>query len=144
MVGCHHRLNGHEFEQTPGDSGGQGSLACGSPWGSKEPDLTQQLKNKQNQVFDQAFSWDIRGWRESFLLSNVSCRCFFFKAMMGKEADREVVDLILYRWQLCTTQHYMIRLSATDQLLNVYNLLFLFLFDEMFSAELDSNRPGRK
>ena len=28
MVGCHHRFNGHEFEQTLGDSGGQGSLAC--------------------------------------------------------------------------------------------------------------------
>ena len=32
MVGWHHRLNGHEFEQTPGDTEGQGSLACGSPW----------------------------------------------------------------------------------------------------------------
>ena len=28
MVGWHHRLNGHEFEQTPGESGGQGSLVC--------------------------------------------------------------------------------------------------------------------
>ena len=35
MVGWHHRLNGHEFEQTPGDSEGQGSLACCSPWGPK-------------------------------------------------------------------------------------------------------------
>ena len=33
MVGWHHQLNGHEFEQTPGDSEGQGSLACCSPWG---------------------------------------------------------------------------------------------------------------
>ena len=32
MVGWHHRLNGHEFEQSPGDSEGQGSLACCSPW----------------------------------------------------------------------------------------------------------------
>ena len=31
MVGWHHRLNGHEFEQTPGDSEGQGSLVCCSP-----------------------------------------------------------------------------------------------------------------
>ena len=36
MVGWHHRLNGHEFEETPGDSGGQGSLAGYSPWGCKE------------------------------------------------------------------------------------------------------------
>ena len=33
MVGWHHRLNGHEFEQTPGDSEGQGNLVCCSPWG---------------------------------------------------------------------------------------------------------------
>ena len=32
MVGWHHQLNGHEFERTPGDSKGQGSLACCSPW----------------------------------------------------------------------------------------------------------------
>ena len=32
IVGWHHRLNGPEFEQTPGDSVGQGSLACCSPW----------------------------------------------------------------------------------------------------------------
>ena len=35
IVGWHHRLNGHEFEQTPGDSEGQGSLACCSPWGPR-------------------------------------------------------------------------------------------------------------
>ena len=36
MVGWHHRLNGHEFEQTLGEGDGQGSLACCSPWGRKE------------------------------------------------------------------------------------------------------------
>ena len=35
MVGWHHLLTGHEFEQTPGDSEGQRSLACCSPWGQK-------------------------------------------------------------------------------------------------------------
>ena len=35
MVGGHHRLHGHEFEQTLGDSEGQGSLACCSPWGCR-------------------------------------------------------------------------------------------------------------
>ena len=38
MVGWHHQLNGHEFEQTLGDREGQGSLACCSPWGRKELD----------------------------------------------------------------------------------------------------------
>ena len=36
MVGWHHRLVGHEFEQVPGVGDGQGSLACCSPWGRKE------------------------------------------------------------------------------------------------------------
>ena len=43
MVGWHHRLDGHEFEQAPEDSEGQGSLASCSPWGEKESDMTEQL-----------------------------------------------------------------------------------------------------
>ena len=43
MVGWHHQLNGHEFEQTLGVGDGQGSLACRSPWGCKELDTTEQL-----------------------------------------------------------------------------------------------------
>ena len=42
MVGWHHQLNGHEFEQTPGDSEGQRSLASCSPWGHEESDTTEQ------------------------------------------------------------------------------------------------------
>ena len=45
MVGWHHPLNGHEFGQTLGDSGGQRSLVCYNPWGCKELDTTQQLNN---------------------------------------------------------------------------------------------------
>ena len=40
MVGWHHQLNGHEFEQTLGDVEGQESLVCCSPWGHKESDMT--------------------------------------------------------------------------------------------------------
>ena len=40
MVGWHHGLNGHEFEQIPGYSGGQGSLVCCSQGGCKESDMT--------------------------------------------------------------------------------------------------------
>ena len=45
MIGWHHRLNEHEFEQALGDREGQGSLACCSPWGHKEPDITERLNN---------------------------------------------------------------------------------------------------
>ena len=41
IVGWHHRLNGHEFEYTPGVGDGQGSLVCCSPWGGKESDTTE-------------------------------------------------------------------------------------------------------
>ena len=41
MVGGHHRFDGHEFEQVQGVGGGQGSLACCSPWGCKELDMTE-------------------------------------------------------------------------------------------------------
>ena len=40
MVGMHHQLNEHEFDQTLGDGEGQGSLACHSPWDRKESDMT--------------------------------------------------------------------------------------------------------
>ena len=43
MVGWHHQLNGHEFEQAPGVRDGQGSLACCSPCGCKELDRTEQM-----------------------------------------------------------------------------------------------------
>ena len=45
MVGWHHGFNEHEFEQASGDGEGQGSLACCSPWGRKEWDVTEQVNN---------------------------------------------------------------------------------------------------
>ena len=45
MVGWHHWFDGGEFEQIQGNSEGQGNLACCSPWGHKELDMTQQLNN---------------------------------------------------------------------------------------------------
>ena len=43
MVGWHHGLNGHEFEETPGDNEEQGSLLCCSPWNCKDSNMTEQL-----------------------------------------------------------------------------------------------------
>ena len=47
MVGWHHWFNGHEFEQAPGDSEGQGTLVCYSPWGHKESGTAERLNNKR-------------------------------------------------------------------------------------------------
>ena len=43
MVGWHHQLNGHKFEEASGDGEGQGSLECCSSWGFKESDMIEQL-----------------------------------------------------------------------------------------------------
>ena len=45
MLGWHHRFNGHEFEQTPGDREGEGSLQCCGPWVCKELDTTEKMRN---------------------------------------------------------------------------------------------------
>ena len=50
MVGWYHWLNGHEFEQTPGDGEGQGSLVCCSPWGHKESDTTERLNTNNHSI----------------------------------------------------------------------------------------------
>ena len=47
MVGWHHQLDGHEFEQAPGDGDRQGSLVSCSPWGCKESDTIEQLNNNK-------------------------------------------------------------------------------------------------
>ena len=64
MVGWHHRLNRHEFEQAPEDGEGQGSLVCCSPWGHKEWDMAEPLNNSNSLVLvvlvvvaAQAFLW---------------------------------------------------------------------------------------
>ena len=53
MVGWHHRLNGHEFEQTSRDSEGQGSLVCCSPWGHRvRHDLASEQQQQQGNVMN--------------------------------------------------------------------------------------------
>ena len=59
MIGWHHWLNGHEFEQTPGNSEGQRNLACCSPWGHKESNT--QLNNNN---FYRWRNWNSELWSE--------------------------------------------------------------------------------
>ena len=48
VVGWHHQLSGHEFEQTPGDGEGQERLVWCSSWSYKESDMTERLNNNNN------------------------------------------------------------------------------------------------
>ena len=57
MVGRHHWPSGHEFEQTPGDSERQGSLASRSPWGGKESGTTWRPNNEEDRTSSLVHLW---------------------------------------------------------------------------------------
>ena len=57
MAGWHHWLDGHEFELTPGDSDGQGGLACCNSWGRKESDTTERLNWTELDLFKCKVTW---------------------------------------------------------------------------------------
>jgi len=59
MVGWHHRLDRPEFEQTPGDSEGHGSLVCCGTWGREESDTTEPLNNNSSEIAQIIFSWNL-------------------------------------------------------------------------------------
>ena len=63
MVGWHHWLNGHEFEQAPGIGDGQGNLACCSPWGPKELGTTERLKWTEQLSVGKMCLWSLEGAR---------------------------------------------------------------------------------
>ena len=65
MVGWHPQLNGHAFVQAPGDSEGQGSLVCCSPWNREELDTTEQLTSNNLD--------DSEPWPELKLLGHSLC-----------------------------------------------------------------------
>ena len=59
MVGWHHRLEGHELEQAPGVSDGQGSLVCCNPWGCKELDMTEWRTELNTTDLEKIFAKDL-------------------------------------------------------------------------------------
>jgi len=75
VVGWHHQPNGHEFEQTWGDSEGQGDLAFCSPWSRKESDMTEQLNNN-NFTEQTSTQVDFLSWL--FLFVCLFCFLVFF------------------------------------------------------------------
>ena len=60
MVGWHHRLNGHEFEQAPGVSNAPGSLACCSPWGHEKLDMTERLNWTEIKIMCMPSKWSFK------------------------------------------------------------------------------------
>ena len=80
MVGWHYRLNAHEFEQTPGDSEGQGSLECCSPWGWKELATNEWLNDNHTVYFDATLQ---RACTLLCKLTETGC-CVVYKAQFNR------------------------------------------------------------
>ena len=83
MVGWHYHSNGHKFEQTPGDSGGQGSLVSCSPWDHKEWDSTDRL-NKNNTYH--------------VLSATVKLRKEYFTGLLVSDADKHPIFVRILRF----------------------------------------------
>ena len=77
IVRWHHQLNGHEFEQAPGVGSGQGSLACCSPWGHKDSDVTEWLNRTEWLILLSIFSYAY--WPSHVFFGEVSVQglCLF-------------------------------------------------------------------
>ena len=100
MVGCYHWLNGHEFEQAPGDGEGQGGLVCCSPWGCKEPDTNwateQQQQQQQQKVVEPEGSAEMSPRKRNYSSEGGSRR----KRVYYREAD----ELQMFRVLSTSTQ----------------------------------------
>ena len=92
--------NGHEFEQTPGDSEGQGSMVCCSPWGPKELDttVTEQQQTTKSGVFSSQstyiLGWNISSHLEIFLLPENARKCK--KCKNRPKVEWKVLSLYLF------------------------------------------------
>ena len=91
VVGCHHWLNGHELEQTPGDCEGQGSLTCCSSWGYTQSDMIKQLS--KNNTWQQVMTNSVAGLRSSSKLLP--------KAKLAAENVMVIVS-----WSAASLNHY--------------------------------------
>ena len=70
MRWLHHRLDGCEFEWTPGDGDGQGALACCNSWGRKESDTNERLNWKELNLLLKTSSWELKYEAEKAILSS--------------------------------------------------------------------------
>ena len=93
MVGWHHQLNGHEFEQALGVGDGQGSLACCSPWRCKESDMTKWLNWIEYIVF--AFSLDLELYKKW-----ISLGIHFFLAWTVAGATHTMRCRLSWTWHM--------------------------------------------
>ena len=113
MVGWHHQLDGHEFEQTLGDSEGQGSLLCCGPWGHKKEDPTERLNNSH-----------LRG-------SSSSCWPYFLSHCISSLLKHHLaIDLLwLYRrYYLCTREVLLLFIFLHSTCITTWCSTYAFVY----------------
>ena len=127
MAGRHHWLNGQEFEQIPGDTEGQGSLVCCSPWGCKESDMSQQLNNNKTTFY---FFISVAGYMLSccsLYLTHIFKTVFpIYLTKQVFKTDWARTQIIFAQMQLWLISHLYI-----NALLEVLSLIS---FPELFSV----------
>ena len=116
MLGWHHWLDGHGFEQAPGDGEGQGSLACCSLWGSKESATTEWLSNNKNcptQIntqFFASFTLNTTFMYIIYMRTKLWYTCFLFLINSNIENSLSFIIIILSlpqsMWDLCSMTRY--------------------------------------
>ena len=110
MAGCHHRLNGREFEWTPGVGNGHGGLACCNSWGHKELDTTERLK------------WTELNWNISIIAMNINAVILRVKTQVkqrqGKGENSKYMLRMRRAYNTRTLQSWSIRTDKdiTDKL----------------------------
>ena len=106
MAGWHHRLDGHEFEWTPGVGDGEGGLACCSSWGCKESDMTDRLN-----------------WTELWHLGQIRKYLIFKRTMVMKiDFTAPSRNLLAISNNHYYQENFLCDLNPVQQNLNVYLL----------------------
>ena len=117
MAGWHHQLNGHEFEQTAGDSEGQRSVACCSPWGHKGSDMTYGLHNsKRHRCRLKIDCWGCLEWGSNVYNRgslNISDRCYKSPFLMRKQRVNEEKGLGQGQKVLHLSPHHQAHLTQS-------------------------------
>ena len=112
MVGWHHWVNGHEFEQTLGNSEGQGSLACCSLWGCKKLDMTERLNNSLCNSWCMLANTDF----PSCQIMTLYC---LFKLLGGKSKWRGRLWVFQRKYKLLSAEHQLCSRHVTFTILSL-------------------------
>ena len=110
MIGWHHQLDGHNFEKTPGDSEGQGSLVCCSPWGHKRVRHNSGTEQHYLTVSMSQESGYRLAWSPAQDLPRLKSRCHpGLKSHLGPRSSPKVTD----HWQNPAPCNYRTEASTT-------------------------------